>query len=354
MDLTDRKRLILKAVVQDYASSCEPVGSASIVNNYLPDVSSATVRNELAALEKLGLLLQPHTSAGRIPTVAGYRYFVNELMEKKRLEARDMIEIQNAMQSAGNRMGNMLRDVAEVISHLSGCMTAVTTPQLSRMKIKTIRLVRLDSFNLVLIVFAENDTVKHNHIKLDYPVNKEFTDRVSTVLNREFSGLRMEEIDEQNLLRVMYSFPENPDFTGRVLKLIVRAVEDSADVETTFFGTAKLFDFPEYKEVSRAKELFEFFNSGDAFGKVVSPMIEKNGITVMIGDEINCRELSGCSIAALRYHPEMNGIIAIIGSVRADYEKMVALLEYVNRHLKRVFGTEGGNKLMIRKGGLFL
>ena len=349
MDLTDRKRLILKAVVQEYALNSEPVGSAFIVSNYLPDVSSATVRNELATLEKMGLLMQPHTSAGRVPTVAGYRFFVDELMQRKRLEAQDMIEIQNAMQASGNRMGNMLRDVAEVISNLSGCMTAVTTPQLSRMKIKTIRLVRLDSFNLVLIVFAENDTVKHNHIKLDYPVDKEFVDRVSTGLNREFSGLRMEEIDEQNLLRVMYSFPENLDFLGRVLRLIVRAVEESSDIETTFFGTAKLFDFPEYKDVTRAKELFEFFNSGDGFGKLISPKAEKMGISVLIGDEIGCRELSGCSVAMLRYHPDVNGVIAVIGSVRTDYEKMVALLEYVNRHLKRLFGSKSGNQLMIRK-----
>ena len=353
MELTDRKRLILKAVVRGFAASAEPIGSAAIVNGYLPDVSSATVRNELAALEKLGLLFQPHTSAGRVPTNAGYRFFVDELMEKRRPDVGDMIEIQNAMQSSPDRMSGMLRDVAEVLSKVTGCMTVVTTPQMSRRKIKIIKLVRLDSFNLVLIVFAEGDAVKHSHIKLDYPVDKELAERVSVAVNREFSGLKMEEIDERNFIRLMYEFPESPDFLGRILKLIIRAVEESAEIETTLFGTAKLFDLSEYKDVTRAKQLFEFFNDGEAFGRIVTPKIDKSGITVLIGDETECYELSDCSVSALRYLPDVSGVIAVIGSVRADYEKITSLLEYINRHLKRVLGSGNTNQLMIRKNGIF-
>lgn len=354
MELTDRKRLILKAVVHNFAVSSEPVGSAAIVNDYLPEVSSATVRNELAALEKLGLLFQPHTSAGRIPTNAGYRLFVDELMEKRRPDVSDMIEIQNAMQSSPDRVAGMLRDVAEVLSKVTGCMTVVTTPQMSRRKIRSVKLVRLDSFNLVLIVFAEGDAVKHSHIKLDYPVDRDLAERVSTAVNREFSGLKMEEIDERSFLRLMYEFPESPDFLGRILKLIIRAVEESAEIDTALFGTARLFDLSEYKDVTKAKQLFEFFNDGEAFGKIVTPKIEKDGITVLIGEETGCNELSDCSVSALRYLPDVSGIIAVIGSVRADYEKVASLLEYINRHLKRVLGSGNTNQLMIRRNGIFL
>ncbi len=354
MNLTDRKRLILKAVVNDFTKTAEPVGSSAIVSRYLSDVSSATVRNELASLEKLGLLYQPHTSAGRVPTILGYRTFVDEIMEKKRPDISDMIELQNAMQTGDTSLAGMIRDVAEVISKLTGCVTAVTTPQMSRRKIRTIRLVRLDGFNLVLIVFAEGDMVKHNHIKLDYAVDGHIVDRLSTVVNRELSNLKMEEIDGRSFMRIMYAFSEYPDFVGRVLKLIIRAVQESAVIETSIFGASKLFDYPEYSEASKAKELFEFLNSSDRLSRYLAPLVNKNDITVIIGDESGCRELEGCSVTALRYLPDVSGMLAVIGPVRVDYAKTVSLMEYVNRRLKRILGGDSANQLAVRGNGIFL
>ncbi len=353
MSLTDRKKLILKAVVMDFIRTAEPVGSMAVVRGYMPSVSSATVRNELADLESRGFLCQPHTSAGRVPTVMGYRLYVDELMEKRRLEASEMIEIQNAMQKSVLKFEHMIRDVADVLSDLTGGLTVVTTPRLSRNKIKAVKLVRLDSFNLVLIVFAEGDVVKHSHIKLDFPADEQSVNRISVAINREFSNLRMEELDEQSFLRVMYTFPSAIELVSRVLKLIIKAVEESAEIGITVSGTSNMFDFPGAENPAKAKELYEFVCDSRNF-KQIAPSIAKEGVSVLIGCETGVSQLENHSITASRYLRDENGIIAVITPLRTDYEKCVSVMEYVNRHMRRVVGHPNEKQLMIRKNGIFL
>lgn len=348
--LSERKLLILKAVVRDFIRSDQPVGSVSIVKNYLPEVSSATVRNELAALEGMGLIFQPHTSAGRIPTTAGYRIFINSLMEKKRLEAAEMIEIQNAMQQPAFRMGNILRDVTEVLSRITSTASLALSPRLSRAVIKAVRLLRLDSFNLVLIVFAEGDIVKHSHIKLEIPIGEELSARLSTALSREFSGVRMEDISEDSFIKIMSAFSSSPELVGKVLRLIIRAVEESAEVGVTLSGAEYIFDFKSLSGTDEAKQLYRMLSSGEEIGKIASKA-KKDGVSVILGDETGDKRLSSLAVFIGRYAPDDTSILAAVAPENCDYEKICAALEYTCRHMMRLNRPGGGNKLILRRRG---
>ena len=346
--LSERKLLILNAVVRDYIRSNQPVGSASIVRAYLPSVSSATVRNELAALEDLGLIFQPHTSAGRIPTTAGYRLFIDTMMKRKRLEPSEMIEIQNALQQPPYRMESILRDITEVLSSITSTAALALRPRLSRAVIKAIRLLRLDSFNLVLIVFAEGDIVKHSHIKLEIPIGEELSGRLSTALNREFSGVRMEEISEDSFIKIMTAFPSSPELVGKVLRLIIRAVEESAEVGVTVSGAEHIFDFESFSNPSEAKEFYRLLSCGEEIGKILA-RVEGDGVSVILGGETEDKRLSRLAIFTSRYAPDKTCVLAAIAPEKCDYEKISAVLEYASRHMMRLYGRGGAGKLIIRR-----
>lgn len=349
--LSDRKKLILKAVVREYTATALPVGSAAIVKNYLPDVSSATVRNELASLEGLGLICQPHTSAGRIPTADGYRLFIDFLAEKRRLEAAEMIEIQNAMQQPITRFDSILRDVSTVLSELTGSASVALSPRISRCRIKSIRLVRLDSFNLVLIVFAEGDIVKHSHIKLEFPADEALVGAISTALSREFTNIRMEEISEEGFIRIMSAFRDSPELVGKILKLIIRAARDSADIGVTVSGTEHIFDFPNFSNIAGAKEFYRLLSDGAALRSIIAPHL-KSGVSVILDSESGDGRLSGLSVFACRYLADNSGILAVISPMRCDYEKILAVMDYTARHLSRLVGRDSGKQMIIRRGGV--
>lgn len=351
--ISDRKKLILKAVVKEYTKNGEPVGSAAIVRNYIPDVSSATVRNELAALEAGGMIFQPHTSAGRIPTAEGYRFFIDNLMEKQRPEVFEMIEIQNAMQQPLSKFDNIVRGVSAVLARLTGYAAAVINPKISRYRIKNIRLVRLDGFNLVLIVFAENDIVKHSHIKLEFPVEEQLVNLISTALNREFANIRMEEIDEEGFLKIMYMFRDSPELVGKILRLIIKAVEDSADIGVSVAGTEHIFDFSDFSDLSSAKEFYRLLSSGSELRKIIVPHINP-GINIILGEETEDKRLRGMSITACRYLPDNSGILAVIGPRRCDYEKIYTIMDYTVKHLVRIVGKDSGKQMIIRRNGIMI
>lgn len=349
--LSDRKRLILKAVVREYTATAEPVGSAAIVKGYLPDVSSATVRNELAALEKLGMIYQPHISAGRIPTADGYRFFVDFLAEKHRLEAAEMIEIQNAMQQPLSRFDSILRDVSGVLAELTKSASVVLSPRISRAKIKSIRLVRLDGFNLVLIVFAEGDIVRHSHIKLEFPAEETLVGAISTALNREFTNIRMEEISEEGFLRIMSAFRDSPELVGKILKLIIKAARESADIGVTVSGTEHIFDFPNFPDVGSAKDFYRLLSDGAELRKIISPNL-KSGVSVILDSESCDSRLAGLSVFACKYLSDSSGILAVISPDCCNYEKILAVMDYTARHLSRLVGKDSGKQMIIRRGGV--
>ncbi len=359
MELGDRKKQILKAVVDDYIKTAEPVGSASIMKKYMQGISSATIRNEMADLEKMGYVYQPHTSAGRVPSQEGYRIYINQLMERYRLSAEEMIQIQNAMRNAPHGFERLVCELGDVLASLTSYISVVMTPRLGRCSIKHIELVRLDGYNLVLIVFASNEMVKHHHIKLEFPVDTELTGRVSHLLNREFANMRIDQIDEQGFVRMMVVFHENIEFIAKVLKLIIQALDEMTESEVYLYGISNLFHFPEYQDVNRAQEMLHYLDDKDDIRGLLTSMEEAEGVCVLVGKENGLAPLQDCSIVASRYLPQraVSGVIGVIGPMRMDYARVISVLEYLLRHLDRAvpqsaFAAE--NQMIVSRRGMFL
>jgi len=354
MDIGERKRRVLQIVVDAYIQSAAPVGSALINQNYMSDISSATIRNDMAELERLGYLHSPHTSAGRVPSQSGYRFYVDSLMEKYRLSAEEMIKIQNTIQSAENEFDRLIRDATDVMSILTDYTTVVMTPQLSKSRIKKIELVRLDAYNIVIIIFADNGLVRHNHIKLTAAVGEGIAAAAAAALNREFVDVRMNTIDEQNFVRLIYAFSEEREFIAPVLKLVMQAIDEMSDINVYLYGISNIFNFPEYADIKRAGELFNFLQNTDNIIKLFENFKHTSGVQVLIGEEIEAEEMRDCSIVMSRYLPNKNltGMIGVVGPTRMNYSKTVSSMEYLIKHLDRIISKNAydeDNKLIVRR-----
>ena len=358
MNPADRKKQILRAVVEEYIHTAEPVGSAAIVKQYMMNISSATIRNDMAELERAGYLFQPHTSAGRVPTQNGYRAYLDWLMERRRPEAEDMIELQNAIQRGMPHWEKTIREVTETLARLTRYAALSASPRLSKSKIKQIQLIRLDGMNLVLIVFADHDVVKHHHIRLEFPIDQQLAEQVSHMLNREFSNMRMEHIDEQSFVRMMCLFNTNPELIAKVLRLIVKAIEEMTDVTIYLYGVSNLFTCPEFCDIERAKELYDFLDTPAQVQKLFSAAGEQAGTQIMIGTEIGIAQMEDCSLVLARYLPErtVSGLIGLIGPSRMDYGRVTGLMDYLIKHLDRMICktvNAEDNQLILRGGGSF-
>lgn len=358
MNPAERKKQILRAVVEEYIHTAEPVGSAAIVRQYLTGVSSATIRNDMAELERTDYLFQPHTSAGRVPTQKGYRAYLDWLMERQRPKAEDMIELQNAILQGMPHWEKTIRGVTETLAHLTGYAALSASPRLSKSKIKQIRLIRLDGMNLVLIVFADHDVVKHHHIRLEFPIDAALAEQVSHMLNREFANMRMEYIDEQSFVRMMCLFDANPELIAKVLRLIIKAIEEMTDVTVYLYGVSNLFTCPEFCDIERAKELYDFLDDTSQVQRLFMAAGEHGGTQIMIGSEIGIPELEDCSLVLARYLPErtVSGMIGLIGPSRMDYSRVTGLMDYLIKHLDRMICktvNADDNQLILRDGGSF-
>ena len=358
MNPAERKKQILRAVVEEYIRTAEPVGSAAMVKEYFSDVSSATIRNDMAELERAEYLFQPHTSAGRVPTQRGYRAYLDWLMERRRPEAEDMIALQNAIQRGMPHWEKTIREVTECLAYLTGYAALSASPRLSKSKIKQIQLIRLDGLNLVLIVFADHDVVKHHHIRLEFPIDRELAEQVSKMLNREFANMRMEHIDEQSFIRMMCLFESNPELIAKVLRLIVGAIEEMTDVSVYLYGVSNLFTCPEFAEIERAKALYDFLDDSAKVQQLFLTAGEQAGTQMIIGSEIGIPEMSDCGLVLARYLPQrtVSGMIGLIGPSRMDYSRSAGLMDYLIKHLDRMICktvNAEDNQLILRSGGSF-
>lgn len=358
MNPAERKKQILRAVVEEYIRTAEPVGSAAIVREYFSDVSSATIRNDMAELERAEYLFQPHTSAGRVPTQRGYRAYLDWLMERRRPQAEDMIALQNAIQRGMPHWEKTIREVTECLARLTGYAAVSASPRLSKSKIKQIQLIRLDGMNLVLIVFADHDVVKHHHIRLEFPIDRELADQVSRMLNREFANMRMEHIDEQSFIRMMCLFESNPELMAKVLRLIVSAIEEMTDVSVYLYGVSNLFTYPEFADIERAKALYDFLDDSQKVQQLFLSAGEQAGTQMIVGSEIGISEMNDCGLVLARYLPQrtVSGMIGLIGPSRMDYSRSAGLMDYLIKHLDRMICktvNAEDNQLILRSGGSF-
>lgn len=339
MRLDDRKWKIFNAIIKTYLETGEPVGSRTISKYADLNLSSATIRNEMADLEEMGLIIQPHTSAGRIPSDQGYRMYVDYLMEQKDKEVKEM---QNMMIQKQDRMESVLKQVVKVLANNTNYATLISAPQYHRTKLKFIQLSIISETQLLAVVVAEGNIVKNKMLNFEHGLNSEMLLKLNILLNTALNGLAMEEINLGLITKLKEQAGIHSDVVSKVLDTVAETIQMDDEMEIYTSGATNIFKYPELSDSSRASELISAFEEKKELANLVTESMAQTsdiGIQVYIGNEAPIQNMKDCSVVTATYElgSGIRGTIGIIGPKRMDYEKVVDSLKTLKRQLDNVF-----------------
>lgn len=339
MRLDDRKWKIFNAIIKTYLETGEPVGSRTISKYADLNLSSATIRNEMADLEEMGLIVQPHTSAGRIPSDQGYRMYVDYLMEQKDKEVKEM---QDMMIQKQDRMEAVLKQVVKILANNTNYATMISAPQYHRTKLKFIQLSIINETQLLAVVVAEGNIVKNKVLNFEHGLNNEMLLKLNILLNTALNGLAMEEINLGLITKLKEQAGIHSDVVSKVLDTVAETIQMDDEMEIYTSGATNIFKYPELSDSSKASELINAFEEKKELASLVAESMAQTsdtGIQVYIGNEAPIQNMKDCSVVTATYElgSGIKGTIGIIGPKRMDYEKVVDSLKTLKTQLDNVF-----------------
>lgn len=339
MQLDERKRKILQAIIRNYLDSGEPVGSRTISKYTDLNLSSATIRNEMADLEEMGLIVQPHTSAGRIPSDKGYRFYVDTMLEEKE---REICELKEMLLEKEERTELLLKQVAKVLAMNTNYATMITAPTVQRNKLKFLQLSRVDKHQILAVIVAEGNIIKNSMIRVREYLDDETLLKLNILLNTNLNGLCMEEINLGVIAALKQKAGIHSDLIGEVLDAVAEAIKADEDLEIYTSGANNIFKYPELADHRRASDLITTFEEKQLLGHLVEQSLkgnQENGIQIYIGDETKVQSMKDCSVVTATYElgEGMRGTIGIIGPKRMDYEKVVDTLKTLKHQLDELY-----------------
>lgn len=335
--LCDRKKRILQAIIDDYVSTAEPISSNTIAKKYDMGLSSATIRNEMADLEELGYLHQPHTSAGRIPSDKGYRLYVDELMIRKTLSQQEVESIKYNLLKKINAMEKIMQQASTILSQITHYTTVVKVPLVKNNIIKHVQIVPLDSNNALLVLIYGTGIIKNTLIKLPETLNNEVIIKTSNLLNEKLHGLTIESINLPIIQDIQNEMGNYKDILMPILDIIATSIEDDEENEVYYEGTSNIFDYPEYNSIEKAKNFINAIEEKDIISKLLGNSNES--IKISIGKENYIEQMDECSLVSTTYSvgDRVIGTVGIIGPKRMDYPKVVSSINVVRQQLYDIF-----------------
>ena len=335
MELDNRKKRILQAIVNEYVDTIEPVSSNSLIKKYGLDCSSATVRNEMAELEKAGFLEKTHTSSGRIPSNKGYRFYVDELANYNDLNINEIKYINSQLQCKLNEMEELTKITTNTISEVTHYTTMAVGPNVMKQKIQEIKFVLLGNRLLMAVILTEAGTIKETIIKFDEDISQDQVDTLTLIFNNQLRGKALSTIDAPLEQYIM----DEVNYRIDVIKPVIEQINKALNQESKFYlnGANKALDNPELKTAENAKKFLEILEEKN----LISDLLDKdngldlcNGdVKVYIGNEIN--GLNGFSLITFKntLNGKNIGNIGIIGPTRMDYSKVISVLNYIKNRL---------------------
>ncbi len=339
MQLDERKIKILQAIIRNYLETGEPVGSRTISKYADLNLSSATIRNEMADLEELGYILQPHTSAGRIPSDKGYRLYVDTMIEEK---SREVEELKEMLLEKEDKMDHLLKQVAKVLATNTNYATMISTPSYKRNKLKFIQLSRVDCNQLLAVIVVEGNVIKNNILPVAEELDDETLLKLNILLNTHLNGLSIEEINLGMISALKQQAGNYSAIVGEVIEAVGEAIKADEDLEIYTSGTNNIFKYPELADNQKASELVNAFEEKRMLAQLVQENLadENNtGIQVYIGNETPVQFMKDCSIVTATYELDegMRGTIGIIGPKRMDYDKVIGTLRTLQTQLEDLY-----------------
>ena len=333
MNLNERKMNILKAIVKDYIETAEAVGSRTISKKYNLGVSAATIRNEMADLEELGYLVQPYTSAGRIPTEKGYKLYVNSLMSTSDLSDSDKEIIEKCVESNMNHIQGLIHETSKMLSQLTNYTTVAMTKNLATLnEIKHIQLVKMHDSEILLIVVTDNGDIKKSSIAAKINLDQAKLNLISDNLTRKLSGKTITEIDERLIAYIKYEIGEYSSIIDQLVDMLNSSPTEE-ELSMTLNGATNIFNYPEFNDILKARSFLNMLETKETIAKIVkSKGILKDNATIIIGSDNDCEQAQECSVVTATYKVDRDliGRISFIGPTRMDYSRIYSIINYMN------------------------
>ena len=342
MDSEDRKAVILKAIIKNYMETGEPVGSRTISKLPELNLSSATIRNEMSDLEEMGYILQPHTSAGRIPSDKGYRFYVDEILREKEIETDEFKEL---MFKRVDRLETLLKQLAKIIARDTNYAAMISGPTIHSNKVKFLQLSKIDRFKLLLVTVAEGNIINNKIIDIDSEISDSEILNLNLLINTSLNGLTIEEINLGIMNKLRADAGVYGDIVDKVLREVAAVFESATDnLEIYTSGTTNIFKYPEISDREKASRLVNAFEEKDKLKEILSDVNEgcENGVKVYIGNEVPVSDMKDLSVVTANYEigEGLRGTIGIVGPKRMDYEKVLKTIRTVMASLDEQFKND--------------
>jgi len=339
LNLDERKKTILYAIIKTYLETGEPVGSRTISKFSDLNLSSATIRNEMSDLEEMGYIIQPHTSAGRIPSDKGYRFYVDQLMEEKEKEVEEMKEI---LIEKADKMERLLKTVAKSLAVNTNYATMISAPTIHHNKLKFIQLSRMDQDKIVAVIVVEGNIIKNQLIDIDGELSDESLLKLNILLNTNLTGLSIEEINLGMIQRMKEQAGIHSELISHVVDAVAEAIRSDEELEIYTSGANNIFKYPELADNEKASEIITAFEEKKQLSNIVNETLkaeDSKGIQVYIGEETPAENMKDCSIVTATYQLDegMQGTIGIIGPKRMDYDKVMKTLKSLTSQLDSLY-----------------
>ena len=340
MELTDRKKRILRAIVETYIATAEPVGSKVVAERAGLDVSTATIRNEMADLTELGYLEQPHTSAGRIPSAAGYRLYVNELMDRQQLTLQETERINQALNLKMEELDRVIDRAGKVLSQISDYPVFTAAATVERVTVKRFDLLMVEDNAFIAVVMTDNSVVKNKLVRMPDRLSDTQLQLLSAVLNSSFVGLSREEMEETLDKMETRTAPAAFELISLVVDFAVEVLAEQTQHKVHTAGITHLLEHPEYHSLDKAKPLMTYLSEETEASKLPMTLDKGKNMNILIGPENVNDALKDTSVVMASYDigDNMKGVIGVVGPTRMDYAKVTARLSYFADSLTRMFG----------------
>lgn len=329
LTLSQRSRQILEAIIEDYIVTAEPVGSSAVARRHSLALSSATVRNVMASLEELGLLVSPHTSAGRIPTDKGFRFYVDTLVGLRSVSLGEKREILKRCRETGGNLTDLLREASRTLSSLSNYTGIVVAPRFTTGRFRHIEFVKLGPKRILAILVACSGAVQNRIIETEQEFAADQLVGMANYLNSILEGLTISQVHEKILAEMTQEKTRYDQLLEKALKLTRQALPEEQD-EVFIAGQSRILDQPEFNDVNKMRELFKAFEEKGRLAHLLSGCMQAQGVQIFIGSETPLKEMAGMSLITSTYMTDTNtiGLLGVIGPTRMGYSSVIPIVDY--------------------------
>lgn len=332
--LNERKLKILQAIIQDYIETAAPVGSRTLSKRYNFGISPATIRNEMADLEDLGFIVQPHTSAGRVPSDKGYRLYVDQFMSLKKIKAVELdYLVLDLLQEIGE-IEQILQYSSRILSQLTNYTAIALAPQIKESKLKHVQLIPVDSNQMIIVIITNNGIIKKSVIKPNCEIDESSAQIISNFLNDELHGLSVKNIKTELIETLSGEFVYLSGLIEKIISEVFQSLDEINNIDIFLDGVMNIFNFPEYNDILRAKSFLKLLEEKELLSNLITSF-ENEGLNISIGSENIYEEVKDCSLVTATYKIDdtVLGWLSIIGPTRMDYSTVVSVMTRISEFI---------------------